>query len=153
MFDRPFSPVAEITKGEFFLDRDPTAFLLLLNYLRDGCQLSVDISSKEMLQRLRADADYFGPVRLVEECETKLEQHQLELAAQTSASVKKATQHEYVSTRDCTPPSKEWKLIKHHAAIATAESAGRLTTQEEQYIFERVIEYKASIDNFTGLVS
>jgi len=70
--DSNFAPATEL-QGEIFLDRDPMAFGHVLNYLRDGCRLVVDLKNDEaMLQRLRVDADYFGLKELVDECGRQL---------------------------------------------------------------------------------
>jgi hypothetical protein len=65
--------------GELFLDRNPIAFGVVLDYLRDGCRVMVDLPSNKhnndettLLQRLRTDADYFGLPGLVLYCDTKL---------------------------------------------------------------------------------
>ena len=62
--DSNFAPPIEIEGKEVFLDRNPIAFSYILDYLRDGCHVMVDLPSnnneKALLQRLRTDADYFG---------------------------------------------------------------------------------------------
>lgn len=124
-----FAEPAEITKGEIFLDRNPAAFLHVLDFLRDGCRLSVDISSKEMLQRLRADADYFGLLGLVNACDAKLqEKASNEESTVLKEKAKKPTRYEYMSTNYCGDEGvSEWKLIK----CVPKEP-------KQRYIFERV---------------
>ena len=61
--DSNFAPPIEI-EGKVFLDRNPIVFGYILDYLRDGCHVMVDLPSNNneeaLLQRLRTDADYFG---------------------------------------------------------------------------------------------
>ena len=72
--DSNFAPLTETGGGEIFLDRDPVSFPYILNYLRDGCRLQVDLPNNKvpLLQRIRADADYFGLVELVSHCDEKI---------------------------------------------------------------------------------
>ncbi|OEU17886.1 POZ domain-containing protein [Fragilariopsis cylindrus CCMP1102] len=74
--DSNFAPPIENEGKEVFLDRNPIAFGSILDYLRDGCRVMVDLPSNNneeaLLQRLRTDADYFGLDGLVLYCDTKL---------------------------------------------------------------------------------
>jgi hypothetical protein len=74
--DSTFAPPIETIGGEVFLDRNPIAFGYILDYLRDGCRMVVDLSNNyegALLQRLRTDADYFGLDDLVHYCDAELE--------------------------------------------------------------------------------
>ena len=80
MFGKYAQPIKIGIGGELFLDRNPIAFGVILDYLRDGCRVMVDLPSNKdnnndevaLLQRLRTDADYFGLPGLVLYCDTKL---------------------------------------------------------------------------------
>ena len=55
-------------KGRYFIDRDGEPFKYILNYLRDG---KIDFSiGRDLLQRLRKEAEYFGLAKLVEEIDS-----------------------------------------------------------------------------------
>ena len=100
--DSNFMGLRQTENGEMFLDRDPTAFLYVLNYLRDGCRLAVDITSKPLLQRLCADADYFGLANLSQQCRIELKalddkKKKVETAIKSEDSQK---QYEYWQTTD-----------------------------------------------------
>mmetsp|Transcript_13149 Transcript_13149/g.14414 ORF Transcript_13149/g.14414 Transcript_13149/m.14414 type:complete len:266 (-) Transcript_13149:113-910(-) len=97
---------------EVFLDRDPytLVFGTILNYLRDGCLVVVDLSNKkEILQRLRTDADYFSLEGLIVYCDTKLN-----LAAESARREKENLNkvYDYCRLNECTSPGPGWKLLK-----------------------------------------
>jgi hypothetical protein len=66
--DSQFAPPIEIEPGLIFLERDPATFGLILNYLRNGCRM-VTKSPTHLLPLFRAEADYFGLVKLVASCD------------------------------------------------------------------------------------
>ena len=63
-----FAPPIEIEPGILFLDRNPATFDLILDYLRNGCRM-VTKPPSHLLPLLRAEADYFSLVKLVEACD------------------------------------------------------------------------------------
>ena len=101
--DSQFAPPLEMD-GAIFLDRDPTAFPYLLNYLRDSCRLVGELP-KDILARLRADADCFGLVDLVQRCNERLSKPQSEPA-------KKRPSYSYkvMGSNDRLPREGDWKL-------------------------------------------
>ena len=64
-----FSPASDLTKrppmvsGAFFLDRDPAAFAVILNYLRTGTVHADRVS----FQRVSEEAAYFGVSGILEQ--------------------------------------------------------------------------------------
>jgi hypothetical protein len=56
--DASLSPAISTKDGEYFIDRNPERFKVILDYLRDG-ELSVDLSSKDVLSGLLLEARYF----------------------------------------------------------------------------------------------
>ena len=103
--DSNFASPTETEGGEIFLDRNPVAFGYILDYLRDGCRLAVDLSKDEaMLQRLRADADYFGLEGLVGSCDAKL------LRNAKAMLNRNGENYEYKQTYSCNSPGPGWKL-------------------------------------------
>jgi len=71
MFD-PISPLQPgvLRDGAYFIDRDPSYFRIILNYLRSG-QLIVDSNSLP-LEAVKIEASYFGLVGLEEEVNQKI---------------------------------------------------------------------------------
>jgi len=69
MFD-PVSPLQPgvLRDGAYFIDRDPTYFRVILNYLRSG-QLIVDGSAP--IEAIKTEASYFGLVDLEEQVNQK----------------------------------------------------------------------------------
>jgi hypothetical protein len=67
--DSQFAPPTEIEPGIIFVDRNPATFDLILDYLRNGCRMVARPPSNLRLL-LRAEADYFGLVKLVEACDS-----------------------------------------------------------------------------------
>jgi hypothetical protein len=65
-----FAPANELDGG-VFLDRSPKTFEHVLSYLRHGCQGMSNIPD-ELLNELRADADYFGLEALKGTCDAQL---------------------------------------------------------------------------------
>lgn len=74
MFD-PVSPMQPGVKidGAYFIDRDPTYFRIVLNYLRSG-QLHVD--SNIPLEAIKSEASYFGLVSLEKEIIEKIQENE-----------------------------------------------------------------------------
>jgi len=74
MFD-PVSPMQPGVKidGAYFIDRDPTYFRIVLNYLRSG-QLHVD--SNIPLEAIKSEASYFGLVSLEKEIVEKIQENE-----------------------------------------------------------------------------
>jgi len=140
--DSNFAPATEL-QGEIFLDRDPMAFGHVLNYLRDGCRLVVDLKDDEaMLQRLRADADYFGLKELVDECAKQLRIIQNNAKAKEAKEAKEAkvmnkmkaycndNVYEYEESNKCDIDNhgRGWKMFKIYH-----DSKGKT-----KYMFEKV---------------
>jgi hypothetical protein len=65
--DSMFAPPLAMEDGAIFLDRDPDAFGIILNYLRHDCKLLDDPTNG--IGTLRAEADFFGLVHLVNACD------------------------------------------------------------------------------------
>ncbi|KAK6727755.1 hypothetical protein RB195_005439 [Necator americanus] len=55
----------DLTKGEVFIDRDPTVFMYILNYLRDGRVMFANDGLTAAL--LFQEAKYYGLGKLVEQ--------------------------------------------------------------------------------------
>lgn len=126
--DSEFAPPKEID-GEIFLDRNPAAFPYVLDYLRDGCRLVVD-PPKEILPRLRADADYFGLVRLVKCCDQLLSKSQPKKTPATSNPPRPVF---FLKTDNVeSVPSNDWKLVQVVPAVV---ANGKVRTRTE-FVFE-----------------
>jgi hypothetical protein len=63
-----FAPPLKDENGHVFLDRNPTYFAFLLDYLRLGCRLPQAPKDTDMLEAIKAEADYFGLGGLVAIC-------------------------------------------------------------------------------------
>ena len=72
MFDpaSPFGTRKEVD-GEIFIDRSSQTFHHVLEYLRNGCRLVSKVPN-EVVEILRADADYFGLEKLKIACDEGL---------------------------------------------------------------------------------
>jgi hypothetical protein len=59
LFSGPFKK--EDSNGEYFIDRDPSVFGMILNHLR-GMKIPIDLNAltKETLQSLKNEVDYYG---------------------------------------------------------------------------------------------
>jgi hypothetical protein len=143
--DSNFAPPIEIDGGgggggEVFLDRNPISFGYILDYLRDGCRVMVDLPSNNndeeaLLQRLRTDADYFGLEGLVLYCDTKLStiknNNEREIAAKLVHE--ESVRTEKMKKKQLYMSSRYWLEIVSKAGsnIFVRE------LQSESYIFER----------------
>jgi hypothetical protein len=140
--DSNFSPPIEIRgegrEGEVFLDRNPIAFGYILDYLRDGCRIMVDLPSNNeeaLLQRLRTDADYFGLDGLVLYCDTKL---RIIIKKQYNErdNAAKLVHYLYDQKSDCTCPGPGWRLYKHIPSIYDSDGD---KVERGTFVFERII--------------
>lgn len=66
-------PPGRDSEGNVFLDRNPAHFSYILDYLRLNCHKLPDAPTEQAkLEALRAEADYFGLVGLVDCCNKKI---------------------------------------------------------------------------------
>jgi len=96
--DSKFLPPPKIG-AEIFLDRNPITFGRILDYLRDGCRLVVNLPKDNVsfLERLRADADYFGLTDLVTLCEeAEVESLVLQKKKEEEKTKTKKKRYEYI---------------------------------------------------------
>jgi hypothetical protein len=134
-----FAPPIEIEGKEVFLDRNPIAFGYILDYLRDGCRVMVDLPSNNneeaLLQRLRTDADYFGLDGLVLYCDTKL---RIIIKKQYNErdNAAKLVHYLYEQNSDGTCPGPGWRLYKHIPSIYDSDGKN---VERGKFIFERII--------------
>ena len=122
--DSQFAPPVEIS-GEIFLDRNPAAFPYLLDYLRNRCRLTVE-PPKEILPRLRADADYFGLVNLVQRCDRLLKKPEPQKPQPQKPHYKYYKTHDFSSYKN-----PEFKLVQVVPAVGVGTT---------EFIFERIQE-------------
>lgn len=96
---------------------------------------SVDDPPKEILPRLRADADYFGLSNLVEHCDRLL----LKPPPSPRKPATPKPHYSYQSTTridDFCYPS-DWKLVKVIPPVADDKG---FVTKQARFVFERVVE-------------
>ena len=132
--------------GEVFLDRNPLAFGYILDYLRDGCRVTVDLSHDEqILQRLRADADSFGLEGLVLYCDIKLNVIKKQDERNNHQELEPIIQKEKLKVYDyeclevCVPNGPGWKLVKVIPPLfrGNVDMNGE-QLMEESFVFERI---------------
>lgn len=90
MFDEEsrFGEPLRDESGAVFLDADPEAFRVILNYLRRGLRVGsgniVEALPVVLRNRVHAEADYFGLAELALECEKRAAEPKSVYAAETS---------------------------------------------------------------------
>lgn len=63
---------ADAKQQEIFIDRDPTHFRLILNFLRDGA-LTLPVNEKD-LEEIEREANFYGITELAVACRTRLDE-------------------------------------------------------------------------------
>ena len=90
MFDEEsrFGEPLRDESGAVFLDADPEAFRVILNYLRRGLRVGsgtiLEALPVVLRNRVHAEADYFGLAELALECEKRADEPKSVYAAETS---------------------------------------------------------------------
>jgi hypothetical protein len=151
--DSNFAPPIEIDGGgggggEVFLDRNPISFGYILDYLRDGCRVMVDLPSNNndeeaLLQRLLTDADYFGLEGLVLYCDTKLsiiskkhnEREHERAMMEKKEKMEKTYEYKQTSDCNCLSGNNGWRLYKHIPSIYDIKGE---RVERGKFIFERI---------------
>jgi len=150
--DSNFAPPIEIggegEGKELFSDRNPIAFGYILDYLRDGCRVMVDLPSNNndeeaLLQRLRTDADYFGLEGLVLYCDTKLsiiskkhnEREHERAMMEKKEKMEKTYEYKQTSDCNCLSGNNGWRLYKHIPSIYDIKGE---RVERGKFIFERI---------------
>ena len=70
------SPVKPSLGNQYFFDRDPAHFRIILNYLRNGCKIDIRTLPKDIryLYELFYEAEYYNLHKLMEAIVAKIEQ-------------------------------------------------------------------------------
>ena len=73
---REESAVKPSLGNQYFFDRDPTHFRIILNYLRNGCKIDIRTLPKDVryLDELFYEAEYYNLLKLIESIVAKIEQ-------------------------------------------------------------------------------
>ena len=73
---REESAVKPSLGNQYFFDRDPTHFRIILNYLRNGCKIDIRTLPKDVryLYELFYEAEYYNLLKLIESIVAKIEQ-------------------------------------------------------------------------------
>ncbi len=100
--------------SNIYIDRNPLAFDIVLDYLRNECSLGSDIPD-DLVNYVGADADYFGLVGLKKACDNHILQKKNEsneALRQKTAGAKKKKEYEIVDANSYFPQGmhREWQI-------------------------------------------